>query len=54
MFGILAGAHTQPVVLSYASQQTRNELPGVGFASVYPLSTILKIILAQALLLLVR
>jgi len=54
MFGILAGAHTQPVVLSYASQQTRNELPGVGFAAVYPLSTILKIILAQVLLVLVR
>jgi len=53
MFGILAGAHTQPVVLSYASQQTQNELPGVGFASVYPLSTILKIVLAQVLLLLV-
>ncbi len=54
MFGILAGAHTQPVILGYASQQTGNELPNVGFATVYPLATILKIILAQALLGLVR
>lgn len=52
MFGILAGTHTQPVVLGYATQQTRNELPNVGFATVYPLATILKIVLAQALLVL--
>ena len=50
MFGIIAGAHTQPVVLGYATQQTGNELPNVGFATVYPLATILKIVLAQALL----
>ncbi len=54
MFGILAGAHTQPVILGYASQQTGNELPNVGFATVYPLATILKIVLAQALLGFVR
>lgn len=50
MFGILAGTHTQPVVLGYATHQTRNELPNGGFATVYPLATILKIVLAQALL----
>lgn len=54
LFGIVAGMHTQPVVLGYASQQTRNELPNVGFAAVYPLATILKIVLAQALLVLAR
>lgn len=52
LFGIVAGMHTQPVVLGYANQQTRNELPNVGFAAVYPLATILKILLAQALLVL--
>lgn len=52
MYGIVAGIHTQPVVLGYASQQTKNELPNVGFATVYPLATILKIVLAQALLVL--
>jgi putative transport protein len=50
LFGIVAGAHTQPVVLGYATQQSRNDLPNVGFAAVYPLATILKIVLAQALL----
>ncbi len=52
LFGIVAGTHTQPVVLGYASAQTRNELPNLGFATVYPLATILKIVLAQALLVL--
>jgi len=52
LFGIVAGMHTQPVVLGYANQQTHNELPNVGFAAVYPLATILKIVLAQALLVL--
>lgn len=50
MFGIVAGTHTQPVVLGYATQQSKNDLPNVGFAAVYPLATILKIVLAQALL----
>ncbi|WLT33198.1 aspartate:alanine exchanger family transporter [Geothrix sp. PMB-07] len=53
MFGILAGTHTQPVVLGYANHQTGNELPNVGFATVYPLATILKIVLAQVLLALI-
>ena len=53
MFGILAGTHTQPVVLGYANHHTGNELPNVGFATVYPLATILKIVLAQVLLVLI-
>ena len=54
LFGIVAGMYTQPVVLGYASQKTRNELPNVGFATVYPVATILKIVLAQALLVMLR
>lgn len=54
MFGILAGTHTQPVVLGYANHHTGNDLPNVGFATVYPLATILKIVLAQVLLALIR
>jgi putative transport protein len=53
MFGILAGTHTQPVVLGYANHHTGNDLPNVGFATVYPLATILKIVLAQVLLVLI-
>lgn len=52
LYGVVAGTHTQPVVLGYATQQTKNDLPNVGFATVYPVATILKILLAQVLLML--
>lgn len=52
--GILAGLQTQPAVLSFASEQTGNDLPGIGYASVYPLATISKILFAQLLLVLLR
>jgi putative transport protein len=37
-------------VLGFASQQTRSEAPNVAYASVYPLATIAKIVIAQLLL----
>ncbi|MEJ5998545.1 aspartate:alanine exchanger family transporter [Corynebacterium sp. H130] len=48
--GILAGVQTHPAVLSYASDQTRNELPAMGYTSVYPIAMVAKIIAAQILL----
>lgn len=48
--GILAGTQTHPAVLSYVSETTRNELPAMGYTSVYPLAMVAKIIAAQALL----
>lgn len=51
MIGMLAGMQTQPAVLGYALEQTRNDLPNVGYASVYPIATIAKILLVQLLLL---
>lgn len=48
--GMLAGLQTQSAVLGYALEQSRNELPTVGYASVYPVATITKILLAQMLL----
>ncbi|MBK8725254.1 MAG: transporter [Holophagaceae bacterium] len=50
LYGLLAGMHTQPVVLGFASERTGDDLPGVGYATVYPLATVLKIVLAQLLL----
>jgi putative transport protein len=37
-------------VLGFALEQTGNDLPNLGYASVYPLATIAKIVLAQVLL----
>jgi len=48
--GMLAGLQTQSAVLGYALEQTRNDLPTVGYASVYPVAMITKILLAQLLL----
>jgi putative transport protein len=50
LIGMLAGLQTQSAVLGFALEQSRNELPTVGYASVYPVATITKILLAQLLL----
>jgi len=50
LIGMLAGLQTQSAVLGYALEQSRNELPTVGYASVYPVATFTKILLAQLLL----
>ncbi|HSE43160.1 MAG TPA: aspartate:alanine exchanger family transporter [Acidobacteriota bacterium] len=47
--GIVSGIHTQPAVLASAIKQYETERPNVGYASVYPVATVLKIILAQLL-----
>jgi putative transport protein len=50
LIGMLAGMQTQPAVLGYALEQTGNDLPNIGYATIYPLATISKILLAQLLL----
>jgi putative transport protein len=47
--GIVAGVHTQPAVLGWALEETRNELPNVGYASVYPAATLAKLLAVQLL-----
>ncbi len=47
--GIVAGIQTQPAVLGYAQEISRNDLPNIGYSTVYPLCTILKIIVGQLL-----
>jgi len=48
--GMLAGLQTQPALLSFASEQSGDELPNVGYASVYLVATVAKILLAQVIL----
>lgn len=48
--GMLAGLQTQPAVLGFSLEQTRNELPNMGYATVYPMAMIVKILIAQLLL----
>lgn len=50
LIGLLAGFQTQPAVLGYALAQADNDLPNIGYATVYPVATIAKILLVQVLL----
>lgn len=50
LIGFLAGLHTQPAALGFALEQSRDELPNVGYAAAFPVATIVKIIAAQLLI----
>jgi putative transport protein len=48
--GMLAGLGTQPATLGFGLQQADNELPNLGYALVFPVATITKIVVAQLVL----
>ncbi len=48
--GLVAGLHTQPAVLAFANERAGNEAPDLGYATVFPVATITKILIAQLLL----
>jgi putative transport protein len=48
-YGLMAGVHTQPAALAFASSHTGSDHPNVSYAAVYPVALIAKIILAQLL-----
>jgi putative transport protein len=50
LVGMVAAQHTQPAVLGYALEESADEAPNVGYAMVYPVAMITKILLAQVLL----
>jgi putative transport protein len=50
LVGMLSALQTQPAVLSFGQEQANNDLPNVGYALVFPVSTIVKIFYAQLLL----
>jgi putative transport protein len=54
LIGMLAGLQTQPAVLGFATEQAESDLPNIGYATVYPIATIGKILLAQLLLTLLK
>ena len=47
---MLTGLQTQSAMLGFALEQTADDLPNVGYATVYPIATIGKIVIAQVLL----
>lgn len=47
--GVLAGSMTDPPALAFASNVAGSDAPTVGYATVYPLTTLLRILSAQTL-----
>lgn len=48
--GLVAGVHTQPATLAFASERARSDGPNLGYTAVFPVATVAKIVLAQLLL----
>lgn len=51
IMGMMAGATTDPPALAYSTATANNDIPSVGYSTVYPLSMFLRIITAQILIL---
>ena len=49
--GLLAGACTDPPALAFALKMAGNDIPSATYATVYPLTMILRILAAQLLIL---
>ena len=54
LIGMLSGANTNPPALAYANEQTSSDAPAIGYATVYPLTMFLRILIAQLLILFVQ
>jgi len=51
LIGVLSGSSTNPPALAFSSDQTATDAPAVGYATVYPLSMFLRVLMAQLLIL---
>lgn len=51
IIGMIAGAHTDPPALAYASSICNGEAPALGYSTVYPLTMFLRILVAQLVVL---
>jgi putative transport protein len=47
LLGVVSGIHTESAAVGFASRMTSSEQPEVGYAGVYPVALILKVILVQ-------
>ena len=51
LMGLIAGSMTDPPALAYSNATSGNDMPSVGYATVYPLTMFLRVLTAQALVL---
>lgn len=52
LMGLMAGSTTDPPALAYSTQAANNDIPSIGYSTVYPLSMFLRIVTAQIIILL--
>jgi putative transport protein len=50
LLGVVSGIHTESAAVGFASRMVASERIEVGYASVYPIALILKVILVQVIL----
>ena len=53
LMGLMAGSVTDPPALGYANSTAGNDMPAVGYATVYPVVMFLRVLTAQLLILMV-
>ncbi len=51
IMGLLSGAATNPPALAYANESAGNDVPSVGYTTVYPLTMFLRVLSAQLMIL---
>ena len=51
LMGLIAGSTTDPPALAYSNSVAGNDMPSVGYATVYPLTMFLRVLTAQLLVL---
>ncbi|KAA6311607.1 Aspartate/alanine antiporter, partial [termite gut metagenome] len=51
LMGLIAGSTTDPPALAYSNATVGNDVPAVGYATVYPISMFLRVLTAQLLIL---
>ena len=54
LMGLMAGLGTNPAVLSLAEERAGNDLPAVGYATVFPVAMVVKILIGELLIQLVH
>ena len=52
LVGLMSGTYTDPAALSFSNAYFKSEIPTLTYATVYPLVTIARILMAQLLILL--
>ena len=50
--GLIAGSMTDPPALAYANDMAKNDIPAVGYSTVYPLTMFMRVLCAQLMILL--